>query len=48
MIPRLGDGNQAVSTAVNIKEGQCLENDSPSRGRKPVEYLFSNGLKLNV
>ena len=32
MIPRLGDGNQNLSQ--DPESDCCLENDSPSRGRK--------------
>ena len=34
MIPRLGDGNKKSDTVTIIEKS--LENDSPSRGRKPV------------
>ena len=33
MIPRLGDGN-LILNLVKLLEISCLENDSPSRGRK--------------
>ena len=35
MIPRLGDGNVKKVISMRI-DGKCLENDSPSRGRKPT------------
>ena len=34
MIPRLGDGNKHFDMGF-IHAHLCLENDSPSRGRKP-------------
>ena len=37
MIPRLGDGNLAVCAAAFVADVVGLENDSPSRGRKPFE-----------
>ena len=49
MIPRLGDGNlRSVAVKSNILVS--LENDSPSRGRKPnlehiQRYIFSDGLE---
>ena len=41
MIPRLGDGN-LVLDGVAGPDGTCLENDSPSRGRKPLTKLLFN------
>ena len=38
MIPRLGDGNYAPALVIDFDNR--LENDSPSRGRKPIK-LFS-------
>ena len=34
MIPRLGDGNSVFSLTLPLGSSGCLENDSPSRGRK--------------
>ena len=43
MIPRLGDGN--VDIAVFDKTGaESLENDSPSRGRKPSGMGWAGGM----
>ncbi len=35
MIPRLGDGNPSTENDTSVLVLSCLENDSPSRGRKP-------------
>ena len=36
MIPRLGDGNHIVFFSI-LQLKDSLENDSPSRGRKPLD-----------
>ena len=46
MIPRLGDGNVIPSCLVVLH--QCLENDSPSRGRKPLFKGITGIAKLSL
>ena len=43
MIPRLGDGNQFTYSEYIISTiDMCLENDSPSRGRKQSPFSLNS------
>ena len=43
MIPRLGDGNHIVFFSI-LQLKDSLENDSPSRGRKPLLNFLAIGV----
>ena len=46
MIPRLGDGN--IKYVAKYRLRNCLENDSPSRGRKLFQDPESNYWRLKL
>ena len=46
MIPRLGDGNLAGMRTSSVMVR--LENDSPSRGRKPYQWKRRTGTQLSL